>query len=360
MNRERFVAERQHGWAELDGLVLGAGRRASSLGPDGVRRLGVLYRSTAADLAAARRCFPGDPLVAGLEGRVAFARQLVYGGEHRRLSARDFLATRYWQRVRERPGFLLAAFLLLFVPALLAGTWAVRDPGRAQGLVPVEARGVTSRDSADFGLGADERAAAASQIFTNNIRVTFLAFAGGIVFALGAAVVLIQNAVILGTVFGLTYDAGNGLALTEFVLPHGILELSCIVVAAAAGMRMGWALVAPGRRRRGDALKAEAGAAVEVIVGTAVVLVVCGLVEGLLSTTGLGIGAALVVGVGLGAIFWLLVWWRGAPDPALDDDREDDGTAERAARELVYRRVASPAVRPLDTAEVTAVPAPSL
>jgi len=99
---------------------------------------------------------------------------------------------------------------------------------------------------------------------------------------------------------------------------------------------------------------------VEVIVGTAVVLVVCGLVEGLLSTTGLGIGAALVVGVGLGAIFWLLVWWRGAPDPALDDDREDDGTAERAARELVYRRVASPAVRPLDTAEVTAVPAPSL
>jgi len=369
VNRKRFVTDRAPAWGELDALVAAAGRRASRLEPVEVRRLGLLYRAAAADLALARRCFPADPLVSALERRVVSARRLVYGGEHQPLSLGRFLGTRYWQRVRERPALLLAAFLLLAVPMLLAGTWAGRDPDRAGGLVPESMQQVTTRTSADFGLPADERAAASSQILVNNIRVTFLAFAGGIAFAVGAALVLLYNGILLGTAFGLTIAAGNGPALFEFVLPHGVLELSCIVVAGAAGMRMGWALVAPGRRHRGDALKIEARAAVEVIAGTALALVVAGIVEGTFSTTGLGLGPALVVGLGLGAVFWILVWWRGAPDdlPARGDD-EVLGTASGFGR---GRRlgggdgprpdgaaVPSPAVRPLDALAVRGAPAP--
>lgn len=360
MNRERFVSERRAGWEELERLVAGAGRRASSLGPAGVRRLGTRYRSAAADLALARRCFPGDPVVAALEARVGAARRLVYGGEHRALTVGRFLGTRYWQRVRERPALLLAAFLLLIGPGLLAGTWAVRDPARAEGLVPEPMRTVTSRSSADFGLSADERAAASSQIMTNNIRVTFLTFAGGIAFAVGAAVVLIYNGMMLGAVTGLAIHVGNGRALFEFVLPHGVLELSCIMVAGAAGMRMGWALVAPGRRRRSEALKLEARAAVEVVVGTAAVLVLSGIVEGSLSTTGLDLAPALVVGFGLGAVFWLLVWWRGAPDVAVTVGSDGAPTRPGALDPAIaYRSVEAQAVRPLDVASVTGAPAPS-
>ena len=111
--------------------------------------------------------------------------------------------------------------------------------------------------------------------------------------------------------------------LFEFVAPHGVLEISCIIVAGAAGMRMGWALVAPGRRRRRDALAIEARAAGEIAVGTAMVLVLCGIVEGSLSTSGIGLVPAITVGLLIGAAFWSLVWWRGKPDPALAVDPSD-------------------------------------
>jgi uncharacterized membrane protein SpoIIM required for sporulation len=189
--------------------------------------------------------------------------------------------------------------------------WAVRDPGAAQGLVPSQFQNVVNRDKANFGLTADEKASASSAIFTNNIRVAFLAFATGIAAAIGAAVILVYQGVTLGTVFGLTIQAGNGRPLFEFTFPHGVLELSCIVVAGAAGMRMGWALVAPGRRRRRDALITQARAAAEMALGTAMCLVVAGIVEGSLSTSGIGLGPAIVFGILLGGTFWTLVFWRG-------------------------------------------------
>jgi uncharacterized membrane protein SpoIIM required for sporulation len=93
-----------------------------------------------------------------------------------------------------------------------------------------------------------------------------------------------------------------------------VLELSGIVVAGAAGLRMGWALIDPGNRTRGEALRSEARAAVEIVLGTAPWLVVAGLVEGFLTPAGAGLDAVLAVGLSLGAVYWGLVLWRGTPD----------------------------------------------
>ena len=98
------------------------------------------------------------------------------------------------------------------------------------------------------------------------------------------------------------------------VTAHGVLELSCIVVAGAAGLRMGWALIDPGNRTRGEALRTEARAAVEIILGTAPWLVLAGLVEGFVTPAGTGLDAVVAVGLSLGAIYWGLVLWRGTPD----------------------------------------------
>jgi uncharacterized membrane protein SpoIIM required for sporulation len=311
---DRFVRERQARWVELDVLLRRPGRRLRR-DPDAVRSLGSLYRAAAADLAVARRRFAGDPVVGRLEDLVRRARQVVYSGERSTLSFGHFVTTGYWRRVRERPLLLLSAFVLVMGPWILSGIWAVREPARASALVPSQFSSVVDRDKADFGLSSDEKAAVSSEIFTNNIRVAFLAFATGIAAGLGTALVLIYQGVTLGTVFGLTIHAGNGRALFEFVSPHGVLEISCVIVAGAAGMRMGWALVAPGRRRRRDALAAEARAAGEIAVGTALVLVLCGIVEGSLSTSGIGLVPAIVVGLLIGGAFWSLVWWRGRPAP---------------------------------------------
>ena len=108
----------------------------------------------------------------------------------------------------------------------------------------------------DLGLATDEEAAFSAAIMTNNIRVTLLAFAAGILAGLGTAAVLILNGVLLGAIGGLAVGAGNGRPFFELVAAHGVLELSCIVVAGAAGLRFGWALVEPGTGTRGDALAA--------------------------------------------------------------------------------------------------------
>lgn len=317
MNLERFLHERQPAWAELQALVRSARRRPERLGPGGVRRLGALYRAAAADLALARRRFPHDPVVGGLEDLVGRARHLVYAGQARRESLLDFLGRRYWRRVAERPVLLAVSALLLFAPMVLSALWAGGDAGAAAGVVP-EAAGGVGDGGTDLGLSPAQSAAVSSQIFVNNIRVALLAFAGGISAGLLTAAALIFNGLFIGVVLGLAVAAGRAGPVVELVVPHGVLELSCIVVAGAAGLRMGWALVEPGRRRRSQALAEEARAAVELALGTAPWLVVAGLVEGFVTPAGIGVGPALAVGLGLGAPYWALVWVRGRPADRTD------------------------------------------
>jgi uncharacterized membrane protein SpoIIM required for sporulation len=313
VNLERWLSQRRPEWEELEDAVARASGRAERLGPDGVRRLGALYRAAAADLALARRKFPVDPVVGRLEDLVSRARHLVYDTPAARGSLAGFFASTYWRRVAERPFALALAAVLLFAPAALAAGWALDDPGAAAGLVPAQFRTVTEPrpGGSDLGLSPGQQAAFAGQIFTNNIRVTFVAFAGGIALGLGTAAALVYNGVVLGTIGGLAAGAGGTRGFVELVIAHGVLELSCIVVSAAAGLRMGWALVVPGRRRRSDALVAEGRRAVQIVLGTAPWLVLAGVVEGFVTPRGLGVLPATTVGVTLGACFWGLTLWRG-------------------------------------------------
>ena len=328
MNLERFLREREPDWGVLEGLLDRAGGRVDRLGPDGVLDLGRRYRAAAADLALARRSFSGDPVVIRLETLVARGRALVYAETtESRETVTHFLLTGYWRRVRERPVPLLVAALLLLVPALLGTLWGADDPGAAIGVVPGDFRGEGAA-SGDVGLGAAQQAEFASKIFTNNLQVTFLAFAGGVLAGLGTAAVLIYNGVLLGAIAGISIEAGRGSVFAELVVPHGVLELTCIAVCAAAGLRIGWALVEPGSRPRGQALASEARRSIEVVLGTAPWIVLAGLVEGFVTGTGLGLGAALAIGLGLGGLWWGLLAWRGAPvrEPAAR------GTLPTAAR----------------------------
>jgi uncharacterized membrane protein SpoIIM required for sporulation len=314
-NLDEFVSDRSPTWIELDELLERAGSHPSRLGADGVRRLGACYRASAADLAHARRRFPGDSVVTRLERLVQRGRQSVYNAPSSRTSVWEFFSTGYWRRVRERKLVLAISFLCLAVPTLLGGYWAWRDPGPASGLVPSQYQSVTEPREPGRSLGAsvDEESALASRIFTNNILVTFYAFSGGLLFGIGTLYVLLQNGVLLGVVAGLAIGSGNGQVFFELVTAHGVLELSCIVVAGAAGLRLGWAMIDPGTRPRGEALRQEARAAIEIILGTAPWLVVAGLVEGFLTPAGTGLSTVVAVGVALGAIYWGLVLWRGGP-----------------------------------------------
>ena len=170
-----------------------------------------------------------------------------------------------------------------------------------------------------------KRQALSSTIFTNNIRVTFLAIAGGIFAGLGTAAVLVYNGGFIGAILGLTVENGSSADFVELVVPHGVLELSCIAVSAAAGLRIGRALVEPGTLTRGQSLRREARPAMELVLGTMPWVVLAGLVEGFVRGSTGGLGGAIVIGVGLGVVFWGLVLWRGRPD------------AQSRARALAWR-----------------------
>ncbi|MFP5362199.1 MAG: stage II sporulation protein M [Thermoleophilia bacterium] len=323
MKVERFIAEREHDWRELEALVQARGRRRRRRPAGEVLRLGALYRGAAADLALARRGHPGDPIVPRLESLVARARQAVYCEEPRGGSLRTFLARTYWLRVRERPVALLLAAALLLVPAALTIAWSLSDTGAAVALVPEQFRGAVE-PVGDTGMTAGQTAAFSSAVMTNNIQVTFLAFAAGILFGLGTAFIVAYNGAVLGAVAGGAIANGNGVEFAEFVTAHGVIELSCVIVAAAAGMRMGYALVAPGPRPRSRALAEEARTAIAIVLGTVPWVILAGIIEGFVTRAGFGLAPGIVLGFGVGAIYWGLVLVRGRP-------QDEHGRRGRAA-----------------------------
>lgn len=210
-----------------------------------------------------------------------------------------------------QPGVLAVSVLALAVPCVLAAIWALHDPAAALGLVPGQFKGAAHPHVRHLPLGAATQAVLASSIFTNNIRVAFLAFAGGLTLGFGTIGLLVYNGALLGALAGITIQAGNFSVFVRYVVPHGMLELSCIAVAGAAGLRLAWAVIDPGTMPRGASLRAAARPAVTLVLGTAPWLVVAGLTEGFVTPRGLPLGAALAVGIFWFSLYWGLVVTRG-------------------------------------------------
>ena len=182
MSPERFAAERGAAWEELEASLLRAGDRPERLGRDGVRRLGELYRAAAADLAFARRRFPGEPLTARLEALVLRARAAVYARSGRRASFVEFFTRGYWRRLAERPLLILAAWLLLAGPAIAGAAWGATDPATAAGLIPAQFQSAADPPAEGRDFDPATASAFSFSVMFNNIQVTLVAFAGGITF----------------------------------------------------------------------------------------------------------------------------------------------------------------------------------
>lgn len=318
---DRFIAERQARWQELAELVTAAGGRTDRLSAAQILALGERYRQAAADLARARQRWPGDPIVGELEALVGRARSLVYRTSGPRGSVREWLTTGMFRRIRERPGPLLVAALLLWGPLVLSTVWAWADPDTASRVAAVSSLSSGAVEAAETGtagqgaaaLDPAQKAELSTVIFINNIRVALTAFAGGMTGGVLTAGTLLLNGAVTGLVLGIFIARGVGPDALSLIAPHGILELSLITAAGAAGLRFGWALVAPGVRPRGEVLATEARAAVEVALGVAVWLIPTGLIEGFVSPRSLPPALALAVGLAAAGTFWALVLVRGRP-----------------------------------------------
>ena len=311
MNLEAFLAERGPAWDALTGELERARGRPERLGVEGALALGRDYRAVVADLAYARRRFPGDPVVDRLERLTLAGRHAVYGRRPRGASLARFVITGYWRLIAERPAILAIAALATFGPLVLAAIWGIHDPGAALGLVPGQFKAATHAHLHRLPGGPQTLAVLSSSIFTNNIEVSFLAFAGGLLLGAGSVAVLAYNGLMIGAIAGITIQGGNFAILLRYILPHGLLELSCFTVAGAAGLRLAAAMIDAGRLPRGESLRRQARPAVALVLGTAPWLVVAGLTEGFVTPHALPLPAAIAVGGALAGTFWTLVVVRG-------------------------------------------------
>jgi uncharacterized membrane protein SpoIIM required for sporulation len=125
--------------------------------------------------------------------------------------------------------------------------------------------------------------AASSKIMTNNITVSFLAFAYGITGGLGTVFLMLFNGVLMGVVGMACWLNNMSLSLWSFVAPHGVLELPAIFIAGGAGLRIAQGLLFPGVLSRRDSLARAGGEATRLLLGTVPVLVVAGCIEGFVS-----------------------------------------------------------------------------
>jgi uncharacterized membrane protein SpoIIM required for sporulation/uncharacterized RDD family membrane protein YckC len=276
-----------------------------------VSRFASLYRGVAADLARARTYGGSPELLYALERSVGTGHNLLYRSRSRSwLRFREWAAAGFPALVRRRWKPVLAASVLLYLPAILAFAYVRGDPARARELVPAgmmaraeeaEAREAAGKQYID--MPQVMMPALASQLITNNVQVTFMAFAGGIAAGLGTVFVMIFNGVHLGSVAAVFANKGQSLHLWSFILPHGVIELTAICIAGGAGLWLGSALVIPGRRTRKDALVERGREAVSMVGGSAMLLVAAGIIEGFISPSEL----PRVVKFTLAAIFAVLV-----------------------------------------------------
>lgn len=148
-------------------------------------------------------------------------------------------------------------------------------------------------------------------IMTNNIVVSLTAFTLGAFYGLGTIYIIALNGFMLGGVFAFTakYDLAG--RLFSFVIAHGVVELSVICLAGAAGIHLGNALVHPGLKTRaaafGDAVK-QAATLLPVVI---LFLIGAGIIEGYVSPNdSIPPSVRVAVGVGYGFLLWSVLSGR--------------------------------------------------
>jgi uncharacterized membrane protein SpoIIM required for sporulation len=294
---DEFIVAHRGGWDELERLLKRAGQSPRRLQAEEIERLANLYRHVTSDLARARRDFPDDPAVSYLNDLAARAHPLLYrapGSSGRRLAT--FFVDDVPRIFRAAAPFVLVAFLLFAVPAVLAWLVTINNPQAAEQVLPGRLTSAVRAGRLWVDIRSEDRSLAASTIMTNNIQVSILAFAGGILLGTLTAYVLVLNGVIFGALIGYTHVYGLAPDLLTFVSPHGYLELTVVFISGGAGLQLAWGFLQPGLLRRRDAVALAARRAVLLLAGTAPLLVVAGIVEGFISPSDLPRELKLIFG----------------------------------------------------------------
>ncbi|WP_165987252.1 stage II sporulation protein M [Streptomyces sp. YIM 98790] len=330
MDVDVFVAAHRHEWDRLAQLL----RRSRRLSGAETDELVLLYQRTATHLSQLQSWAPDPAVVNRLTTLVARARSVVVGT--RRATWRD--ALHYFTAgfpaacYRTRHWWLPTALVFILATAGI-GAWIAGSP-EVQATIgaPEELREMTRPGGGYETYYSSSPAAAFSfQVWTNNVVVAGISLTLGVFLGIPVLWVLLQNAVNVGTGVGLMAAADRLDVFLGLILPHGLLELTAVFIAAGVGLRLGWTVIDPGRLTRTAALAREGRAALGMVIGLTLVLLVSGLIEGLVTPSPLPTWARIGIGVAVETAFlcYVLIVGRravraGETGDVATADREDE------------------------------------
>lgn len=291
---ERFVARKRDTWEAFRATVQRLERGGLARLPAAeIPGFAARYREVASDLARARTYGVDSHTMAYLDRLVGAGHTVLYHGRgERRRPFSEYLLGDFPAAVVGSWGYVLAAFLLFMIPAVVGYAMLRERPQLAQEIVPAEmvSRAEQAAERQARGIGyaeaeSGERPVIAAAIISNNIRVCIMAFAGGMMAGFLTVWALLSNGLAIGTGFGVFANYGAAGYLGTFVAGHGVLELTAIFISGGAGLRLAHALLAPGDRTRLDALVLDGRIAMRMMGAVVFLLGIAGSIEGLLSTS---------------------------------------------------------------------------
>lgn len=330
MDIDAFVVRNQAAWARL-GRLTDRARRPRQLSPDELDELILLYQRASAHLADARVTYASDrALVGRLTLLVSDAHNVLYSQRDVELgrSLRTFVTETFPRAVYEIRWFVLVSSLLTAAPWAVFNIWLAVSPRAVNATGPAALRDqYIHGDFADY-YRSGTSSAFANQVFWNNVRVAILAFAAGMLLCVVTALLLAYNGANVGIAGGLFTNVGEWQKFWGLILPHGLLELSAVIVAGAAGLRIGWTVIDPGDRTRVSALAEEGRRAGTVVMGLVVAFLLAAMVEGFV--TGQPWPTSVRLGIGV-TVF--LAFWGWTIAFGIQQRREDQADDRRTRRE---------------------------
>jgi uncharacterized membrane protein SpoIIM required for sporulation len=309
----QFETLYQSEWQELETLLhrlSGARRKRESAAHEG-ERLAALYRRVCEQLALARaRCYPAY-MLDRLERLTGDAHQMIYQrGEFGIAAVMRFISADFPLTVRSHGSYVLIAAALLILPTLIVGLLVYHRPDLI--LSVVDARTAASFERmyspTAESIGRLRNANTDWMMFgyyiMHNIGISFQCFAGGLLAGIGSIFFLLYNGASIGAVAGYLTERGLGTTFFPFVATHSAFELTAIVLAGAAGLRLGHGLLIPGRNTRLDSLVAATRRCTVLLYGSTIMLVIAAALEAFWSSA-----PWLPPGLkyGIAAVCWLAV-----------------------------------------------------
>jgi uncharacterized membrane protein SpoIIM required for sporulation len=301
-----WLEKRQSHWKRLEQLldqVQQAGLRA--LTRLELQELGLLYRQAAADLSALREDPTGKSYARSLNLLLSRAHNTIYAGE--KSSARGiihFYRHTYPQIFRDNLRLINIAFLIFVVGGLAGMLLALTRPDYMRLFLSPPMMETIERHKMWTDSVVSFSPAASSRIMTNNITVSFTAFAMGITAGVGTVIAMFFNGLLIGVIGVACWLNDMSLSLWSFVAPHGVLELPAIFIAGGAGFRLAQGILFPGMLSRKDSLAKAGGEAVRLVMGVVPILIIAGSIEGFISPSSLPWQWKFTLAGAVGVIFF--------------------------------------------------------